>query len=224
MNTELLQASQAIKFQFFRFEEQTLKALKEFLLAYKKLSLKGSIICIYIANNTSKERASLRLIINNYPGNFILFSPSATVAELAWEAGAAYYINVSKPDWLQKTTSALASLSQHEYAYKIAIKTHYQTDVVNTYDIVFILAQGNYCEIHLADGKTLLVTKQLGQMEQLLLSFHFLKRFGKSTILNLNKITSIKDKTIIFANNEKLNFPKYSKGFIYLKNLLIWNN
>ena len=105
----------------------------------------------------------------------------------------------------------------------ISFKSRKKSDFVLPSQITFILASGNYSVIYTDDGKEIVVTKQLGKLNEILKNWEFLERFGKSTIINLNKVKSIKDKTIPFTNEKKLNFPQYSKSFVYLKNKLIWN-
>lgn len=214
------------KIKFFRFNESNKAEIRQLFENINLKNLETGINFIKIENDTEADRLLLRSIINNNPNPFILYSDNTDVAELAWRSNAFYFINKNRVEWRNDVEKGLNKWIQYtlpEYKNKISFKSHKKIDFVLPSQITFILASGNYSVIYTDDGKEIVVTKQLGKLNETLKNWEFLERFGKSTVINLNKVKSIKDKTILFTNEKKLNFPKYSNSFVYLKNKLIWN-
>lgn len=214
------------KIKFFRFNENDKLEIRQLFENISLKNLQTGINFIKIERDTEANRLLLRSIINNNPNPFILYSENTDVAELAWRSNAFYFVNKNRVEWKVDVEKGLNKWMQYtlpEYKNKISFKSHKKIEFVLPGQITFILASGNYSVIYTDDGKEIVVTKQLGKLNEILKSWEFLERFGKSTIVNLNKVKSIRDKTIVFNNEKKLNFPKYSSSFVYLKNKLIWN-
>ena len=184
----------------------------------------AEVAFIKINTDSEDERIRLRKAINTELGPFIVFSLDNAVAKLAWEVNALHYIDLNSANLLNGIEVGLRKslFWESRQVSTLAFKGQKQIDIVNPFDIVFIIASGNYSELHLENAQKLLVTKQLGQIEEKLASLSFLERFGKSLIINLNKIRKIENNSLIFKNNEIIHFPKYSKSFVFLKNKLIW--
>jgi len=71
-------------------------------------------------------------------------------------------------------------------------------------NIVFIKGEGNYSRIWLNDGSRLLVTRKIGEMADMLLSYDYIQRVGKSYIFNLSLVKSIDTTKITFAAHETI--------------------
>lgn len=81
-------------------------------------------------------------------------------------------------------------------------------------DIVFVKGDGNYSRIWLRDGNRLLVTRKIGEMTNLLRSYEYIQRVGKSYIFNLSLVRSINASEITFAGHKSVVVkfgPTYTK-------------
>ncbi len=200
-----------------------LKVFKSFDLNF----FKKEMVVLKINSLDENSRIEVRRVINNRDAFIILMSESINVSNFAWKCNADHFINLSDKSWQYDLSEVLKKeykKSNYLYSQKIKFKSHHKVDFIYPPEIIVVLANGNYSEISLSNGKKILVSKQIGVLEKEFQYWNQLKRFGKSVIINLNKISSIKDKTIIFNNNEQYSFPKYSRSFIYLKDCLLWNN
>jgi two-component system, LytTR family, response regulator len=68
---------------------------------------------------------------------------------------------------------------------KIALKTANSIHILNLSDILFCKSDGNYTEFHCADGKKALVSKAIGEYEELLANYNFI-RTHHSYLINLS--------------------------------------
>lgn len=75
---------------------------------------------------------------------------------------------------------------------------------IHPQNIVFVKGEGNYSRIWLKDGKRLLVTRKIGEMADMLISYDYIQRVGKSYIFNLSLVKSIDASKITFAANEPI--------------------
>ncbi len=75
---------------------------------------------------------------------------------------------------------------------------------IHPQNIVFIKGEGNYSRIWLKDGNRLLVTRKVGEMADMLISYDYIQRVGKSYIFNLSLVKSIDASKITFAANEPI--------------------
>lgn len=75
---------------------------------------------------------------------------------------------------------------------------------IHPQNIVFVKGEGNYSMIWLKDGKRLLVTRKIGEMADMLISYDYIQRVGKSYIFNLSLVRNIDASKITFAANEPI--------------------
>jgi hypothetical protein len=189
--------------------------------------INSNFLIIYLSDDGEKERQKLRGILNNYPFTFFLMSDDNKIAELAWKVNADYFININRKDWKKQFEIGIKNVYQKKSNKKkqVHFRTHSGVSVIDYNNINIIKADGNYSNIHIDNGKIITITKQLGQLEKVFNQYdHQIQRFGKSTIINLNNIKMIKNKTIIFTSGFKVQYPKYSKSFMELKKNLLWSN
>jgi hypothetical protein len=213
------------RLKFYGFQDELNDKIVLFLSQINISEIKTNIVFVQVLEDNEKERLKIRKIINTNREPFFIFSNNKDIAAMAWEIGADYFINFSKENWKSQLKKAIEQrFCKNLYSdnRKICFNSQKRVDCLMPEDIIFIIACGNYCEIHLSDRDSITITKQIGQVEKMLNPYDYLERFGKSTIINLNRIKSIKDKTIEFSNKKQLNFPKYSNSFAYLKKRVIW--
>ncbi len=78
---------------------------------------------------------------------------------------------------------------------KISIPTMHGFSILKTDEIEYLKAEGNYTKVHLTNGTSILVSKNLKRFEDQLLQNHFI-RIHRSSIVNINEITGyLKGKT-----------------------------
>ena len=75
----------------------------------------------------------------------------------------------------------------HQEAERIALAHQHGFDLVNIADIVYLSGEGNYTSVHLRQGKTVLVSKQLGHYATLL-ERHGFFRIHKKHVVNLASV------------------------------------
>jgi two-component system LytT family response regulator len=85
------------------------------------------------------------------------------------------------------------NLGQLNKTHKIILKTIEHIHLVNTSDIIRIVADGNYCTFYISDGRKILVSRPIREYEELLIDKGF-HRVHKTHIININKVNYF-DKT-----------------------------
>ena len=78
-------------------------------------------------------------------------------------------------------------------SHKIILKTAEHIHLVNTADIIRIVADGNYCTFYITDGRKILVSRPIREFEEALIDKGF-HRVHKTYIININKVNYF-DKT-----------------------------
>lgn len=74
---------------------------------------------------------------------------------------------------------------------KIAIRTLYETQLIETKNIVFIKAESSYCTIHTHDNKSITISKPLKYLENELSNDALFLKIHKSFIINVNYVQSL---------------------------------
>ncbi len=102
---------------------------------------------------------------------------------------------------------------KNKVADKIAIPTADGLQFISLQDIIRIEANGSYCNFYLTDGKKILLSKKLGDVEEILCSHENFFRVHKSNMINLKYVEKyIKgeggeiqmiDKTVIVLSRTK---------------------
>ena len=123
----------------------------------------------------------------------------------------------------------------HEYSImkeKLLIHTVNEAYSFNPNQVICIEADGNYCNLHLANGNEYLLSFQLGQVEsiikeQLSYSNHSFVRVGKSLIINMDELISVNiTKQTLEMNmpsGERMLYNASREALKKLMNLLIEN-
>lgn len=90
---------------------------------------------------------------------------------------------------------------------KIALTTQYGSVFIEESVFLYAKAAGSYCEVHTIDGRTIILSKPLGDFEEMTKEFNFF-RSHKSYIVNLDHISELirKDEYLIVLKN-KLRIP-----------------
>lgn len=90
---------------------------------------------------------------------------------------------------------------------KIALTTQYGTVFIEESVFLYARAAGSYCEVHTIDGRTIVLSKPLGDFEEMTRTCNFF-RSHKSFIVNIDHISELikKDEYVIVLKN-KLRIP-----------------
>ena len=101
---------------------------------------------------------------------------------------------VEKAKELKKNNKLLLEIADKKAHYeKLCIPTSKGLVFIEPNDVIFIEADGRYCKIHLIEKETIFVSKNLGEIEELLDPEHFF-RTHHSTIVNLKYVTELNTK------------------------------
>ncbi|MEN9304268.1 MAG: hypothetical protein RL264_2697 [Bacteroidota bacterium] len=90
----------------------------------------------------------------------------------------------------------------YESKKKIVIPSRNDIQYIDPEEILFVKADGSYCQFSLKNGKKIMMSKNLKFVEDMLCEFHFLQRIHKSFIVNLNEIKAFQrnDNKLILRN------------------------
>lgn len=90
---------------------------------------------------------------------------------------------------------------------KIALTTHSGTVYIEECMFLFAKAAGSYCEIHTIDGRTVILSKPLGDFETMTSGCNFF-RTHKSYIINLDHVSElIKKEEYVVVLKNKIRIP-----------------
>lgn len=115
----------------------------------------------------------------------------------------------------QKQVRQLETLKSNLYETrkKIVIPSRDDFQYLDPEDVIYIKAEGSYCQFHLRNGKRIMMSRNLKFVEEMIKPFPFLQRVHKSFIVNCNEIAfynrgsgkiQLKDGTELQATGEKM--------------------
>lgn len=139
-----------------------------------KLSLEKSNI-IFISSENNPALKVIKFSGQNYLPKPISLKKLSTIIQ--------NLLSSSKPD---KSSPA----NKHLLEGKISIPTNQGFLISNLVDIIYIASSGNYCTIVFKDSEKVIVTKLLGEFEQILPSEKF-QRIHQSYILNIHYLKKV---------------------------------
>lgn len=115
----------------------------------------------------------------------------------------------------QKQVKQLEALKSNLYETrkKIVVPSRDDFQYIDPEDVLFVKAEGSYCQFQLRNGKRVLMSRNLKYVEEMVQGFPFLQRVHKSFIVNCNEIAfyhrgtgkiELKDGTELQATSEKM--------------------
>ncbi|MCH3881270.1 MULTISPECIES: LytR/AlgR family response regulator transcription factor [Tenacibaculum] len=116
-------------------------------------------------------------------------------------------------DNTEKFEKILTGFNEKFNQRKITVSTDGKLIFLESDEILFVESEGNYSTIHTKDGKKIVLTKKLKEVDQLLPSNHFF-RIHNSFIINLNKIKEFlkTDGYVIIEGNHKIPVSRQKKS------------
>lgn len=106
----------------------------------------------------------------------------------------------------EKIKKTFSQINQLHHKEKIKISHNGKIDFIEPKDIVYLMAEGNYCHLYLENQKHILLTCKIKEMEMDLPAKYFF-RVHKSYIINVDKITSYLKNDSYIQLNKTINVP-----------------
>jgi two-component system LytT family response regulator len=124
--------------------------------------------------------------------------------------------SLTKKNIEERIHNLLFNRSQDQKEQRIVLQTAGSIHVVKLKDIIRCESDINYTTFFLNDGKSIMVSKTMGEFERLLPSYFF--RAHRSHLINLNYVIEVKKRTgiAILTNNEKIEIS-FRKKEAFLK-------
>lgn len=118
-----------------------------------------------------------------------------------------------KSDSSEKVEKILSEFNKKFNRRKITINTDGKLIFLTEDEILFVESDGNYSTIHTSNGKKIVVTKKLKEINSLLPEDHFF-RIHNSFVINLNKIKEFlkSDGYVILEDNHKIPVSRQRKS------------
>lgn len=124
-----------------------------------------------------------------------------------------FHLAKNNNDNTEKFEKILLSFNEKFHQKKITISTDGKLIFLEEKDIAFVESDGNYSSIHLSDGKKIVVTKKLKEVNELLPEDYFF-RIHNSFIINLGKIKEFykTDGYVMLEGNHKIPVSRQRKS------------
>lgn len=209
----------------YNFPSQLNEDLQEKVLVRhshcKELSL------IYVEDDTDESRLLLRNLLSNMPRPIVLLSSSKEFFKVGWQLEIDHFIHQNEQgefDFGKINRGLKLALHRNDfYLNRIAFRFQENLNSVQVKEIAYIEADGSYAKV-ITNTKEILVSKKLKYFEDLLCELPNFHRFGRSLILNINKIQSLEGRDVVLEDGLTVSFPKSGNSFKQLKEILLWKN
>ena len=171
----------------------------------EQLDKKDFAIVITTAYNEYAIKA-----LKNEAIDYLLKPIDSDDLEITIDKIKAYHAKKSSTD---KFEQILSDFNKKFHQRKITISTDGKLIFLEESEILFVESDGNYCSIHITNGKKLVVTKKLKVINALLPEEHFF-RIHNSFVINLNKIKEYlkSDGYVILDDNHKIPVSRQRKS------------
>jgi two-component system LytT family response regulator len=128
--------------------------------------------------------------------------------------------SLSKKNIDERIKNLLFNRSNENSEQRIVLQTAGSVHVVKVKDIIRCESDINYTTFYLSDGKSIVVSKTMGEFERILPPYFF--RAHRSNLINLNYVVEVKKRSgiAILSNNEKIEISSRKKDAFFqaLKN------
>lgn len=212
---------------FFNFKNLGLvEAIKNEEKSFEQY-ITSELAYVYLTEDSSQSRLLLRKVIQLHASlNVILVSDNIEVSKLAWQANVFHFLHLPKMELYPNFTLFQDRLMyKHPYKElpkKLKINFKGGIDIIETKDICYCIGEGNYTTIFLSTGIKKTITFQLNALEKKLCLAPNFQRIGKSFIVNIDKVSKIKNNSVNLHSKNELELitsPLYIKR---LKKAVMW--
>lgn len=182
---------------------------------------------VYLKDDSPKSRLLLRKITQLHSAlNVILVSENIEMSKLAWQANLFHFLHLPKMELYPNFTLLQDRLMyKHQYKElpkKLKINFKGGIDIIEVKEICYCIGEGNYTTIFLSTGLKKTITFQLNALEKKLCLAPNFQRIGKSFIVNIDKVSKIKNNSVNLQSKNGLELiisPLYIKR---LKKAVMW--
>lgn len=119
-------------------------------------------------------------------------------------------------DNVQRVQHAIANLKLPADEQKLALPNRNGYDFISPAEILYCKADGAYTEIHITHGKTILLSKSLGEIEAVLPPSMFV-RIHHSCTININHISQFRKSEgafLVMSNGQQLGISRSKKDHL----------
>lgn len=215
------------KLQCLNFPDTQLAQAIEDSLQSVPQSISDQLVCCYLEDDDAQNRVVLRQLVNNNRHNhYVLISKQSGLAYLAWKANVLGFIhhndtgNISTKTFLERLKKYPPKMEKVEEKLRINFKGGFDLVAIET--ICFCVGSGNYTEIYLNNGTKKCMSYPLSKIEKRLGEVPFLKRIGKSFIVNLNLIKKVQTEQLIFKGKTAITLKLSTTYIKRVKQNLLW--
>jgi two-component system, LytTR family, response regulator len=131
----------------------------------------------------------------------------------AWGMEAGYFLSMplKEVQFARPIQRYLRLFSDERTFNGLNIKHENSMIPVRYNDVLYIKADGNYSDIHLAGGQRITVTMQLGKMTERCANSLLLQKVDRSLIVNISRIKSFNENRLTFISDKNISI-ELSKG------------
>lgn len=212
---------------FFNFKNQELvEAIKNQEKIIENYVV-NELAYVYLKEDSPQNRLLLRKITQLHSSlNVVLVSDNIEISKLAWQANVFHFLYLPQMELFPNFTLFQDRLMyKHQYKElpkKLKINFKGGIDIIETKDICYCIGDGNYTTIFLSTGIKKTITFQLNALEKKLCLAPNFQRIGKSFIINIDKVSKIKNNSVNLYSKNELELiisPLYIKR---LKRAVMW--
>jgi two-component system LytT family response regulator len=118
---------------------------------------------------------------------------------------------LSKKNIDERIKNLLFNRNHENSEQRIVLQTAGSVHVVKVKDIIRCESDINYTTFYIADGKSIVVSKTIGEFERILPPYFF--RTHRSNLINMNYVVEVKKRSgiAILSNNEKIEISSRKK-------------
>ncbi len=219
--------SETIKLQCLNFPDtQTAQEIEDGLQSIAP-AICEQLVCCYLDNDDAKSRVILRQLVNSNNNNhYVLVSKNIELAYLAWKANVLGFIhhndtgNTTTNSFLERLKKYPPKTEKVEEKLRLNFKGGF--DLIALDNICFCVGSGNYTEIYLDNGTKKCMSYPLSTLEKRLGDVPFLKRIGKSFLVNLNRIQKVQTEQLLFKGKTAITLKLSTTYIKRVKQNLLW--
>lgn len=180
-------------------------------------------LLIYIGNEPDETtRLLLHRLACNEQRIQIMLCASAEFALDAWGVEVAYYVPlpVHSGQFSRPIARYLQFFRDERNFNGLNIKYAGMEYPVRYRDILYVKGDGNYCDLHLANGKVFKLVVQIHQMEARCSGSLLLQRVDRSLMINIARIKAFDREKLLFISDKNIGIDLSRGKFQRIRNLL----
>ncbi len=165
----------------------------------------AKLIFYYVPSNDANANLELRKLVEQFGHlNIVPVSEHLEVSLMAWRLHCLYFIlmPMSKLEFKVVFQRWKQINAPEENEHFLQFRDEQGVQKIKSKEILVVKAEGNYSHLFLQNGKDLLVSKQIQFIDQMLEENPAIVRIGRSFMINLSLIKSVRQNEVGFTNSE----------------------